>query len=461
MEQVKYFNLGECETTIKLRQITPMIHFQHSEDGVVLRTSEVKPKLDRFLHDLGVIKSNWCDKHGSLFYRMIITAPRKTPDKKSNMTDAKIASLNGGRITENVICKSYFANQGGKSEQDVRESYKETIFYESNEYQPESLISLQVICKFSDLLETIKKYISIFFLLHNFGTRQSKGFGSFLVRWIDDKKLDSDEMKRVKDFFSSEAGKKSKLFESEFFYVDYNVSNVSESQKMKDIALIYGFLKSGYNFTKKFDRETKKMVASNSPDDYFRGFIFRYFHNKELGNDKAYIKQYVLKEEHKRISKGEHKRFQPMERKKYRYVRGMLGISEYVEFRHVGSKKKVYYQNFNDDKIERFNSPILFKVTDKYVFIFLRKIPDAMYNAKFCISNIKRTGKDEVHDNEWISTPSTNEFNLVQFLEAFAYDFNDKTTQKCGKIGIRAARNQALQAANSLEILSSRGVCKI
>ena len=32
-----------------LRQHTPMIHFQHDQDGATLRATEVKPKLDRFI----------------------------------------------------------------------------------------------------------------------------------------------------------------------------------------------------------------------------------------------------------------------------------------------------------------------------------------------------------------------------------------------------------------------------
>ena len=32
-----------------LRQHTPIIHFQHHQDGATLRASEVKPKLDKFL----------------------------------------------------------------------------------------------------------------------------------------------------------------------------------------------------------------------------------------------------------------------------------------------------------------------------------------------------------------------------------------------------------------------------
>ena len=34
---------------VTLKQHTPLIHFQHSEEGATLRSSEVKPKLDRFI----------------------------------------------------------------------------------------------------------------------------------------------------------------------------------------------------------------------------------------------------------------------------------------------------------------------------------------------------------------------------------------------------------------------------
>ena len=34
---------------VKLKQHTPLIHFQHDQEGATLRASEVKPKLDRFI----------------------------------------------------------------------------------------------------------------------------------------------------------------------------------------------------------------------------------------------------------------------------------------------------------------------------------------------------------------------------------------------------------------------------
>ena len=35
--------------TIKLKQHTPLIHFQHDQEDATLRASEVKPKLDKYI----------------------------------------------------------------------------------------------------------------------------------------------------------------------------------------------------------------------------------------------------------------------------------------------------------------------------------------------------------------------------------------------------------------------------
>ena len=34
---------------VTLKQHTPLIHFQHDQEGATLRASEVKPKLDKFI----------------------------------------------------------------------------------------------------------------------------------------------------------------------------------------------------------------------------------------------------------------------------------------------------------------------------------------------------------------------------------------------------------------------------
>lgn len=39
------------KTVIILNQQSPILHFQHQQQGATLRASEVKPKLDRFIKE--------------------------------------------------------------------------------------------------------------------------------------------------------------------------------------------------------------------------------------------------------------------------------------------------------------------------------------------------------------------------------------------------------------------------
>ena len=38
-----------AELKVQLKQHTPIIHFQHDQEGATLRASELKPKLDKYL----------------------------------------------------------------------------------------------------------------------------------------------------------------------------------------------------------------------------------------------------------------------------------------------------------------------------------------------------------------------------------------------------------------------------
>ena len=67
---------------VKLKQHTPMIHYQAREEGAVPRPGEMKPKLDRFLHkyfktnEIPVRKEWYIDssKNDALNYKMQIKA---------------------------------------------------------------------------------------------------------------------------------------------------------------------------------------------------------------------------------------------------------------------------------------------------------------------------------------------------------------------------------------------------
>lgn len=173
---------------IKLKQHTPLIHFQHHEEGATLRATEVKPKLDKFiLQKLGnnnlengrqyANEKKWLigkDEHTALNYKMEIRPigniqiwDINKPVKKNN----QFVENKKGLIKLSAY-PAFFANMD--TDYTDPYSYKRFSFAEKGL----ELIILTDSVEFYELL-TSKPLISEFFFAHNFGTRSSKGFGSF------------------------------------------------------------------------------------------------------------------------------------------------------------------------------------------------------------------------------------------------------------------------------------------
>jgi len=192
---------------ITLKQHTPIIHFQHDQDGATLRASEVKPKLDRFiLTKLGngdyaqgietARNRGWLigkGEHPALNYKMRISpgvdiedlqiyemnVPEKKRIKKTNQYEIKrkYSKKYRRQIPSLTSYPLFFGNMDIDYEMDNTEIkrlafasyvYMDLIFLRRNERTPLSdIFTKESICEF--LLKT------------NFGSRQSKGFGSFYV----------------------------------------------------------------------------------------------------------------------------------------------------------------------------------------------------------------------------------------------------------------------------------------
>ena len=96
----------------KLKQQTPMLHFQPDETGVCLRGTEVKPKMDRFIirhfQDRDkVVPNNW-----------FLQTDKGERERTGNMAlNYKIRFETSGipKIEEKKINKSFFGNQNSSS----------------------------------------------------------------------------------------------------------------------------------------------------------------------------------------------------------------------------------------------------------------------------------------------------------------------------------------------------------
>lgn len=432
--------MNDWQKEYKLVQHTPLIHFQHSEPHACLRATEVKPKLDRFLIEQLEKDDRFGDgrwkkwfvgdgSQQSFDYMMRIT-PNSEQVERTQSIERAIARAEHRPPNTNLheIHKNYFGNMvsGNNIQATIRETFKESLFYKDG-------LTLTIRCFIPELLTFIDEHIRGFFMMHNFGTRQRKGFGSFTV--------DINTQPNAPKGFDL-VGK----YCPNAYYCKLD-GNVNADALLDAVWVISAFLRSGFN---------------RGEGNYVRGFVFRYFQREKnpLANDKAFVKQQVLHNVYNEATRGEH--LHPYGNNvRYRYVRGLLGTNENSRFCRAPNAHTPVYDIYTHsaEGIERFPSPLLFKPIGKFVFILPQKMPDKIFGSEFYI--LKKKQEEEYDSkatsdqklnylqteckNGMIKTPTTEELApgansgdeaLKMFLDAFAKDFNDKTSDKGGGYGI-------------------------
>lgn len=436
--------MNDWQKEYKLVQHTPLIHFQHSEPHACLRATEVKPKLDRFLIEQLEEDDRFGDgrwkkwfvgdgSQQSFDYMMRIT-PNSEQVERTQSIERAIARAEHRPPNTNLheIHKNYFGNMasGNNIQDTIRETFKESLLYKDG-------LTLTIRCFIPELLTLIDEHIRGFFMMHNFGTRQRKGFGSFTVDI-------STEPNAPKGF--DLVGK----YCPNAYYCKLD-GNVNADALLDAVWVLSAFLRSGFN---------------RGEGNYVRGFVFRYFQREKnpLANDKAFVKQKVLRNVYNEATRGEH--LHPYGNNvRYRYVRGLLGTNENSRFcraprgetREDRTVHNIYIHSA--EGVERFPSPLLFKPIGKFVFILPQKMPDEIFGSEFYILE---KNQEEEYDSKatseqklnylkqeckggMIKTPTAEELApgaksgdeaLKMFLDAFTKDFNDKTSDKGGGYGI-------------------------
>ncbi len=432
--------MNDWQKEYKLVQHTPLIHFQHSEPHACLRATEVKPKLDRFLIEQLEKDDRFGDgrwkkwfvgdgSQQSFDYMMRIT-PNSEQVERTQSIERAIARAEHRPPNTNLheIHKNYFGNMvsGNNIQATIRETFKESLFYKDG-------LTLTIRCFIPELLTLIDEHIRGFFMMHNFGTRQRKGFGSFTV--------DINTQPNAPKGFDL-VGK----YCPNAYYCKLD-GNVNADALLDAVWVLSAFLRSGFN---------------RGEGNYVRGFVFRYFQREKnpLANDKAFVKQQVLRNVYNEATRGEH--LHPYGNNvRYRYVRGLLGTNENSRFCRAPNAHTPVYDIYTHsaEGIERFPSPLLFKPIGKFVFILPQKMPDKIFGSEFYI--LKKKQEEEYDSkatsdqklnylkqeckNRMIKTPTAEELApgansgdeaLKMFLDAFAKDFNDKTSDKGGGYGI-------------------------
>lgn len=448
--------MNDWQKEYKLVQHTPLIHFQHSEPHACLRATEVKPKLDRFLIEQLEEDDRFGDgrwkkwfvgdgSQQSFDYMMRITPNSEQVDRTQSIERAIArAEHRPPNASFHEIHKNYFGNMasGNNIQDTIRETFKESLFYKDG-------LTLTIRCFIPELLTFIDEHIRGFFMMHNFGTRQRKGFGSFTVD-ISTKPNEPKGFDLVGKYCPNA------------YYCKLD-NDVNADALLDAVWVISAFLRSGFN---------------RGEGNYVRGFVFRYFQREKnpLANDKAFVKQQVLHNVYNEATRGEH--LHPYGNNvRYRYVRGLLGTNENSRFcRDPNAHTPVYdIYTHSAEGIERFPSPLLFKPIGKFVFILPQKMPDKIFGSEFYILKKKQ---EEEYDSKatsdqklnylqteckssMIKTPTAEELApgaksgdeaLKMFLDAFAKDFNDKTSDKGGGYGIDDLTSRDVDLAKKLKL---------
>ncbi|MCI5058158.1 MAG: hypothetical protein MRY83_18750 [Flavobacteriales bacterium] len=377
--------MSKFKFTVFLEQHTPIIHFQHDQEGATLRATEVKPKLDRFIiekeGDWEKVDSSWKigstqEGHEALDYKIRIE-PLSPPVIKD--IDKRFPT--------------FFANMGEDKGTIKKFSWADRGLH------------LTIFSFNTDLVKIVKDNIQDFFALHNFGTRQSKGFGSFMT---------SDGESTLNNHYPYS-----------FRVASSNIQTVFET-----IDLFYKSIRGGINgaslpgrrgFTKRF---------------YLKPMIFLYAAFNGMEWEKKAIKSSFpnfkrnlesQKQAHGYNMADEEENSSPLFYSgKQRIVRDLLGLSSEQSWKGYGrgsgatvTKKHIDKEGNNikeDNAIARFKSPIQFKPlinrNGKSYTVYFRQepIPKEFLEAYFAIEE----GSNQLNLPVW------KDFNLEKFLE-FAF----------------------------------------
>jgi len=441
--------MNNFQFTVQLQQHTPILHFQHQQQGATLRATEVKPKLDKWVYDnfdkICELKPfdktlkehfNYKEKKASLYKMNFGKADNEEPIllRAGQFKDEERAGLKraGIRFIENT---GYFALQEYFKKEDSRDKSKKFIFEDdhdfkvkvyrydpslrkkTNQYIPESTLvptyeeklpirgiilkekkylHLSLFSHDKGIIDILKFVLPLFFVCNNFGSRQTKAFGSFTVEETDDTMIRNT----LKYFY-------------DFAYMDNktplskNLSRLEILQTLfQDITQDYRHIKSGKpNFPK---GSYKKSQVYSYGQKLSPGYSWdKKFFKDNISNNK--INGANLKRD-----KNNKKSLSYKKPDNYLFVRAILGLAENYEFATDGSSRKYVVEIAHDKKeIERFSSPIIWKIINDKIYLVGHQINSDILNQKFKVSY--KLGNQSENIKDKITTPES--FSLENFLD--------------------------------------------
>lgn len=425
-----------------LKQHTPLIHFQHAEEGASLRATEVKPKLDRFIAEYAGknsidIQNKWkITKNPSAFNYKLKIGEIKNPKKLFYSSSPNGKNDNDYKKTVNskwagatyINQTSYFANNSNLKSDRIEnaEHVKLGIYSKTG-------INCSIICYDNEFEKILKMCLPLFFLFENFGSRQSKGFGSFTVASINNRPIEFDEKDLTKSY--------STVYKLNKNYTEYNAA-------LQNISTIYRLIRSGH--------------GSREQGDYKKSLLFLYFvqNPNPIRWEKRAMKQKINSSpySYKKYSDNQNHNinlkyksppcydntpntdWKDQSDYKYAYIRALLGLNETFEFmtndildkdnrgRDISIKHKYVVKVVpSDPKIERYKSPITWKYINGNVYICCNEVKDVFSGVTFNFDLSLKKG-NKIQEKRFFKTEGLlesivvpNIFSLSDFLK-FCFD---------------------------------------
>ena len=354
-----------------LDQYTPIIHFQHDQDNATLRATELKPKLDRWLNKIDKTNSN----NKTRRYKIRLFSEDNIIDKKNHPL--------------------YFGNMRRKDNLSAKEKFS---------VSKRGVLTLSVNTFFdSALADEIEEALPYCFAFENFGTRQSKGFGSFYCK----------EFLSIEDCFQNKKD-------------DYPVYFFETKTPLDSIQALYKAMKPGIN---------EEHMPPKMKNKYLKSLLWQYFNeNQQINWEKRLMKQKLMKN---------NIRDHDIENL---YIRGLLGLANNFMFRKTNDPRRNIYdarmdkdygdkdrfklyrnENFSvsqeKNEIQRFESPITFKPINDKVYIILRQDKYKDDLNKLNIQGETFTFKNSSVGNIHLKIPEN--FSLETFMDFVCNKINN------------------------------------
>lgn len=458
-----------------LKQHTPIIHFQHDQEGATFRASEAKPKLDRFLikklqltelvirHHEHVetpkyLYENYFINQGKqhlalnykIFIEIITGISNQNKESLTKFEKIKLDDQGGERFKFDPKARDKIKRNDLGEPVHERGPGLKGFFgnLDKESERKELIIAKEIRIRFSsinkDLLDSIEKNFEEFLFLNNFGSRPTKGFGSLFL------KNNNYNGNAYYSYFDIEIhGANNALFDQ-------------MSQLFERINLFYSALRSGINLKSpvydyasggKKQKKDANGISIFKDVYYFKSLLFQYalkkldaqwekksIKEKFFNNDLSFIDKNTgntITKYYGQLSqvtkRDTHLNDSPLSTSKELkiLIKDLFGLSSQEAWLSYGNATISKTQalgpgnksNENNQSIFRYKSPIQFKpiqISEKIYRVYIQIIENepVILNKWFCIES-----SSEKTSSIFLKTPNRSEFSIRKFFE---YVFEEK-----------------------------------